>query len=884
MDAFALHKKTVLTFSKETKKASMWQSVDGSLLWDAILPGASGPSEISDSVLTRILDETDIDADGIDDIAIVVGSKAYLLSGAKGDLVWQQQLPESFSTKVIKFRHNKLVFVGLETEARRAAYISLGIENGEQVDSGLQVIGGGAGVVDLENLSADTVCILRSDGEISYFNVNDAKETKVASDHKPYVGFATVGRDANLQGDNPGIVVLEFEGGYDLYHLNEKNEIEVFESYTTTSPRVKYGYGLMKSKQDEYFLLALKLKSEDSSSLSVDVFEVKSDAGVRKSKDLSFAAKQATYSYANHGPIDKVMPTLVEGRKGGQRKCRILFTTKGENNFMIQSDKELWSKDEATANIVNVVVVNRRDADDEISGEVEIDGSTIPSVGTRLQMQVDEILGIGNKFASTFKTLVSFARKFIQEKLQPTKAVNSGPKLLSKAESKFFGFYKVIVASTKCGKVVGLDSTTGATMWTIFFPELVDDNASSKVKVHVSRGETVGGKRPEVIATVQDSNSKNMVVHYIDASTGRITFTEKVNEAVRRVFVLPDKRQLGEKIMLLVNDDDKLTLLPSSTNGGMSNRDFVRNYEKLHFSMVDREKLHFGGYGISIDESTGRLKRYKLWSVQFPKHSVSTNKIVAVSTDQSTIGGLNSPVHILGDDSLMLKHLNPHLAAVALVSSEESEDSGTKKQTMTVSLIDTVTGRVVQRFFHKNCAGPVKITQSENWIFYSYWNLKARRTEISSIALYDGAIDAHALNPWTMLPKIVQNDNKALDTSFSSYDSEQPVILQKTFIFPNGITCLSGVYTVAGVTEKQLLIGTVSGQIYSLDRRFLDPRRPVGKPSKSDQTEGLAPYAPVLPMITQNVLSYSKEIERLDTILSFPAGLESTTLVTWAWP
>ena len=113
----------------------------------------------------------------------------HLLSGAKGDLVWQQQLPESFSTKVIKLRHNRLVFVGLETADRRAAYISLGIENGDQVDSGLQEIGGSAGVVDLENLSADTVCILRSDGEISYFNVNDAKETKVASDHKPMLGL-----------------------------------------------------------------------------------------------------------------------------------------------------------------------------------------------------------------------------------------------------------------------------------------------------------------------------------------------------------------------------------------------------------------------------------------------------------------------------------------------------------------------------------------------------------------------------------------------------------------------------------------------------------------------------------------------------------------------
>ena len=59
------------------------------------------------------------------------------------------------------------------------------------------------------------------------------------------------------------------------------------------------------------------------------------------------------------------------------------------------------------------------------------------------------------------------------------------------------------------------------------------------------------------------------------------------------------------KRSLLVNDDDKLTLLPTRMNGGMPNRDFVRNYEKVHFSMVDREKLHFSGYGISIDESTG---------------------------------------------------------------------------------------------------------------------------------------------------------------------------------------------------------------------------------------------------------------------------------------
>ena len=330
--------------------------------------------------------------------------------------------------------------------------------------------------------------------------------------------------------------------------------------------------------------------------------------------------------------------------------------------------------------------------------------------------------------------------------------------------------------------------------------------------------------------------------------------------------------------MVLVDANDNLVILPKQSSSKMSSREFLQQYEKLHFSSVDQEQLALNGYGATVHEETDELKRYKLWSVQFPKGSAGTTKIAAISSIESSGGGLNSPVHILGDDSLMLKHLNPHLIAVAVITSETT-DSNILKQTVTISLIDAVTGRVVQRFFHKNCAGPVKVTQSENWVFYSYWNMKARRTEISSIALYDGAIDSNSLNPWTTLPKVVQNENKALDTSFSSYDSEQPVILQKTFIFPCGITSLSGVHTLGGVTEKQLLIGTVNGQIYSLDRRFLDPRRPSGKPSKSDQMEGLMPYMPILPVMNQNVLSYTKEIERLDTIVSAPAGLESTTLV-----
>ena len=874
VDALGAHKKTIFTFSEKTMKAAMWQSVDGSLLWDTIVDNdLSTEDEKSNSgVVGRIVEDMDVDEDGIDDIVIVVKGNIYLISGARGVLLWQQELSENFQVQLIKVtsetsqNEKKLILVGNTIDGGKfASYVTLNLLNGEYFDSEINVIDTNNIVLDMIDLSDATFCILKNNGEISYFDLENEQETQFGNN--VYTSFVSIGRDAGMLNEHPGVVAVEFNGGYELYRFDANDQMEMVKSY---SSKVQYGFGLMKSKKNNYYIVVAKLKDEKAATLYFDVFEVSTTAEALKSNDLSFTTTKSTYSYLKHGAIHQVIPTIVEGKKDGKRKCRIFFNTKSEDNFMLQHDKELWSKDEAMANVEKLVVVNRHDSNDD-----KIINEAIPTFGTRLRLQIEEVLSLGNKIGGTFSTLIAFARKKLREVVQPGSKDNAGPKLLSKTENKFFGFYKVIVATTACGKIVGMDSTTGETIWTNYFP---NSGSNKKVDVFVSRRETVGGKVPQVIATVQDMMTKSVLVRYIDASTGKVTVTEEIDLEIIDMFLLPNKNQRGANIMVLVDANDNLVILPKKSSSKMSSREFLQQYEKLHFSSVDQEQLALNGYGATVHEETDELKRYKLWSVQFPKRSDGTTKIAAISSIESSGGGLNSPVHILGDDSLMLKHLNPHLIAVAVITSETT-DSNILKQTVTISLIDAVTGRVVQRFFHKNCAGPVKVTQSENWVFYSYWNMKARRTEISSIALYDGAIDSNSLNPWTTLPKVVQNENKALDTSFSSYDSEQPVILQKTFIFPCGITSLSGVHTLGGVTEKQLLIGTVNGQIYSLDRRFLDPRRPSGKPSKSDQMEGLMPYMPILPVMNQNVLSYTKEIERLDTIVSAPAGLESTTLV-----
>lgn len=44
---------------------------------------------------------------------------------------------------------------------------------------------------------------------------------------------------------------------------------------------------------------------------------------------------------------------------------------------------------------------------------------------------------------------------------------------------------------------------------------------------------------------------------------------------------------------------------------------------------------------------------------------------------------------------------------------------------------------------HKRVRGPIHIVHSENWLVYSYFNEKGRRTEIATLELYEGKIQSN---------------------------------------------------------------------------------------------------------------------------------------------
>lgn len=57
--------------------------------------------------------------------------------------------------------------------------------------------------------------------------------------------------------------------------------------------------------------------------------------------------------------------------------------------------------------------------------------------------------------------------------------------------------------------------------------------------------------------------------------------------------------------------------------------------------------------------------------------------------------------------------------------------------------MDAVSGAMIFSIMHKRVRGPIHVVHSENWIVYSYFNEKSRRTEIASLELYEGKIQSN---------------------------------------------------------------------------------------------------------------------------------------------
>ena len=226
---------------------------------------------------------------------------------------------------------------------------------------------------------------------------------------------------------------------------------------------------------------------------------------------------------------------------------------------------------------------------------------------------------------------------------------------------------------------------------------------------------------------------------------------------------------------------------------------------------------------------------------------------------------VRSQGRVLGDRSVLYKYLNPNLAAVIAEGQEPTTTTGTKSPTnsgpfFSLYLVDLVTGHLVYSQTHKRARGPVHVIHSEHWVLYSYFSERYRRTEVGILELYEGKAQSNS-------------------TAFSSFSPPSPpLVLRQAYIFPEPIYAMDVTVTEKGITSKNVMVALKMGGILSLPKALLDPRRPV-IPTRETMEEGTIPYVPEIGLSTEALVNYNQSAFQVRDVFTWPAGLESTSLV-----
>ncbi|ETN40254.1 uncharacterized protein HMPREF1541_04530 [Cyphellophora europaea CBS 101466] len=222
---------------------------------------------------------------------------------------------------------------------------------------------------------------------------------------------------------------------------------------------------------------------------------------------------------------------------------------------------------------------------------------------------------------------------------------------------------------------------------------------------------------------------------------------------------------------------------------------------------------------------------------------------------------------VLGDRSVLYKYISPNLALLSATSSD----------TLTIYLIDAVTGSVLYTTSHSGiiASGPIPTLLTENWLAYTYTSLdpvtSALTSQLIVAELYESA------SP---------NDRGALasQTNYSSYAPDagsRPHIITQSFTVAEPISNLAVTQTGQGITTRQLLATLAhSNAIVAIPKEVLNARRPVDRdPTTTEKEEGLFRYSPTLELEPRNFLSHAREVMGVKKILTTPSLLESTSLV-----
>ena len=492
----------------------------------------------------------------------------------------------------------------------------------------------------------------------------------------------------------------------------------------------------------------------DDGLAEVRIYEIEKDNHKLIQSDI---LPQSLFQSSINGDIVDIFPSCANLSNGS---IEALITTSGGTSVMIQAllftEKEtavgsLWSHEEALASVQSAVLLDN-------SLHVPIDEMVDVLFQERLSLQLEG----GIAFLKSLKTKILSGSAFVGD---------------TSDETDVFGFRKIAVAlsesTTSRSRLFGIDTLAkGDLQWTLLFPEKSKKNVV--IKDVVSPSTSLHSSELLVVSELDDGNTLEW--RCVDGIHGNVLDKGSLKLSnLSQLFPIDatSNAKHCRQVVLALDKDGNTSVIPSNEDT-LSVAASVIETNDFFLHIINRESGSITS--LSIEES--QVNQNTQFSSSIVGEARISGKIISVAYP-SPVETIQSPASIMGDDSLLLKYLNPHL--VVIVSQEYEQDvksfennppdfmmaenaakSSKKPQgvskpgesspavtqtppSLFITLVDTVSAKVLHRISHADASGhpdiglnEIPVVISENWIAYSYWNHRTKRSEIGVLTLYEG--------------------------------------------------------------------------------------------------------------------------------------------------
>ncbi|KAK6336180.1 hypothetical protein TWF696_001743 [Orbilia brochopaga] len=642
------------------------------------------------------------------------------------------------------------------------------------------------------------------------------------------------------------VKTVSIDGNTHDYRIHAITKDLVFIEFWSKSPEAPVSWADFFSIKDGSVTKVLDLPYEND----ITVFSL-SDSGSGLFATRVNRAEIRVYDTESNTPVkvfelEKLLPANplhavaeVAKRRDGEIAVRVAVTLADGNVILIRNDAVVWTRQEALASAVAAEIVDVHEAEDDL--EKALHAEEVSNVVTAYVKRV-------TRHIQELKYLPGWIAGFQQSILGILGVVDKSTVEAAAVAKDPFGFRKFVVFVTRFGWVTAIDTANhGEVAWTISLskPTLFDKDV--KGIFHFGKGIIVVVLSSGNIFQIDAINGRGMKKSAIQIlPSASIMTVESATTDNRWIIAIPSKE--GAKGWFWPDQND---------------RDLEIALKQTTISRKCEGNSGLCGY-LAKPTAGGRLLLTQIWSFRLPPNQ----KVVSVTTPPAH-NPIASIGKVLGDRSVMYKYINPHVTL--LIS------AGPSPSTITLYLLDSVSGVILHTSTQDDVdtARPIVATMAENWYVYSYYSQSTAKG--THIVVTDFFASMNKNDP-----------GRLAQSKISAYDQPRSMLpygVSQAFMFPHPIAALAATTTRQGITTRALLLSVPKlGSLLSINKRVLDPRRPVGRePTAEEKEEGLFKYEPFLGVDHQRgSLSHARELVGIRSVSTAPSLLESTSIVV-AW-